>query len=321
MQLLLTYFNQKTGPLVLESINAGPTQRQREVLEKLLDLSVDEEGFFEHANQMGEYFSSANYIFQINSEWARGNAETLMLTLITDEGQEPSIFKENLADCANSFKNMPRIYKGLYLRSKKNEAVKKQHDKIMKLLQTCHKQCKKNPQAQKPGKLLILGLKAVGKTSIIYRVTKNSFNPNVKPTLGMQIIKSAIDNFQFRIFDVGGQKRLRKHWFKPPPPDALIYVLDCTADSSQQEEAKKEFERVYIHYFEEKKHKLDKDTPVLILINKIDLCDKKFKKSHAEKLLKLKKKRINYKIGRVSALKNTGLEENFKWLVRKFLFE
>jgi predicted GTPase len=66
--------------------------------------------------------------------------------------------------------------------------------------------------------------------------------------------------------------------------------------------------------------KVPKDTPVLILANKIDLCPKAPTEKQIEKILKPKSFDINYKIGLVSALKNEGIEDNFKWLVKAFLF-
>ena len=73
------------------------------------------------------------------------------------------------------------------------------------------------------------------------------------------------------------------------------------------------------HYFGENAiEKLDGNIPVLILGNKVDLV-KSFTEKNIEKLLHPTDYSIKFKIGCVSALKNMGLEDNFKWLVKELL--
>jgi len=291
------------------------------VLEKLLDFSTDQDGFFQHANVQNEKFVCANYAFKIKSDWARGSIELLMLSLIPDDDVKPEVYHENLKEFALAVKKESKIFKAFYDPKVKNDAdIPRCAKKVKDLLTSCYEQCMRNPEAQKPGNISILGIESVGKTSIINRINGNGIT-NIKPTLGMQIIKSVIDNFSFRVFDVGGQERIRKEWFNSPIPDAIIFVMDSSASVEQSQEAQGEFARVMDHYFG--KHaitELDKDTPVLILANKIDL-NQKIKEKDIEKILSPKKYGINYRIGCISALKNIGLEENFKWLVHSFLFK
>ena len=274
------------------------------------------EGFFEHIDKK---MFIANYAFEINSKWARGGVEMIMVSFFSSESQNLSVFKESLQKYSEKIKTTPRIYKGFYINKEKADSeTPKLKKKIEKICIECYEECRRTAADQKPGKMLVLGLQSTGKTSIIKRITSNIYDSKIKPTLGNQIIKSAVEKFQFRIFDVSGQKNLRKNWFRGPMPDAIVFVLDLTASPNQHKEAKKEFETMIYHYFGTKsKQKLPKNTPILILGNKMDL-----KHKLNEKLINklLKPKNINFKIGIVSALTNEGIEENFKWLIRSLLF-
>ncbi|HME55349.1 MAG TPA: PQQ-binding-like beta-propeller repeat protein [Candidatus Lokiarchaeia archaeon] len=221
-----------------------------------------------------------------------------------------------------SLKKMrPGLYKGFHKdASNDDKDSAKAFQKIQKLVDDCYEECRRLPDAQKPGKMIILGLQAVGKTSIINQLTMEKFDPKIKPTLGMQIIKSVIDNFKFQIYDLGGQEKIRKTWYdKTINPDAVIFVLDVSAGKDQQDLAKEEFNRMCDNFFsKDSGKKLADGTPLLILGNKCDL-NESFTVKKVEALLK-PSKNLNYKIGLYSALKNEGLEENFKWLVKSFLF-
>lgn len=323
MYLVLSYFNAITGPMVMFSVPKPISKRQTEVIEKLMDLSMGENDFFKHTSEGNESkFSIGNLLFSIKSKWARGEVETIMISVVVDDDLDLGIFNPVLKKYQEILKKDPKMYKALYFESNKapqDTEIAKYEAKLRIMMNECFEECRRITATQKPGKLLILGLQSVGKTSILNVVLNNEYNPNIKPTLGMQIIKGAIDKFDFRIYDVGGQERLRKEWFSAPPPDAIIFVIDATQED--QKEAESEFRRMAENYFvKNAPQKISKDTPVLILANKIDLCQKKPSEKVIEKILKPKNYDMNYKIGLVSALKNQGIEENFKWLVKAFLF-
>lgn len=323
MHLVFSYFNAITGPMVMFSVPKPIPKRQTEVIEKLMDLSMGENDFFKHTSEGNESkFSIGNILFSIKSKWARGDAETIMISIVVEDDLDLGIFSPILKKYQELLKKDPKMYKSLYIESNKapqDLEIAKYNTKLRMLMNECFEECRRVPEAQKPGKLLILGLQSVGKTSILNIVLNNEYNPNIKPTLGMQIIKGAIDKFDFRIYDVGGQERLRKDWFAAPPPDAIIFVVDATHED--QKEAEFEFRRMAENYFvKNAPQKIPKDTPVLILANKIDLCQKMPSEKQIEKILKPKSYDMNYKIGLVSALRNEGIEENFKWLVKAFLF-
>jgi len=321
IRLALTFFDMKNGPQIIATIPKPIEKDKEDLIEKLMDLSMHENAFFEHIYQEENFFGCANTSFSVPSRIARGGQDLLMLSFISEEELDLSVFKPVLQKYVKKIVKIKDIYKGLYKGTDfEVEESEKYRKKLIKILKDCFEEGRKIPEIQKPGKMLILGITKVGKTSIIKRITEKKFDPNIKPTLGMQIIKSVIDNFQFRIYDVGGQKRMRDKWFESPKPDAIIYVFDCTAED--QTEAIKEFNKVYSYYFKNanNENKLPQDTPILILINKIDICNNKLTDKKLLKMLKIKNKHLNYKIGCVSAKTGENLEKYFKWLVKAFLF-
>ncbi len=319
MKLVLMYFDKQKGPIAFDVIPKEISKEKESVLGRLFDVS-ENEGFFEHQTKIDKQpLSCANYLFYIDSPWARGQKEMAMMSLI-DIDAKPSIFEPVLQKFATAIKSIKESYKAFYAGSGKDEKGSEKALKLIKLLITdCYEACRRKPEAQKPGTLLILGLKSVGKSSIINQVTMQKFNPNILPTLGKQLIKSAIDNFKFNIYDLGGQDKIRKDWYNQGiKPDAIIFVVDASATKADNEEAKREFDRLVEHYFGTEK-KIASDTPVLILGNKIDL-NPSFTEKSLETLLRPAKTGINYRLGVCSALNNEGLEDAFKWLVKAFLF-
>ncbi len=322
MNLILMHFDGQKGPIAFDAIPKAVSKDIEAVLIRLFDVS-EGEGFFEHNSKVsGEPFSCANYLFFMESQWARGNKEMAMLSLTVDDNIKPKIFESTLDKFATALKNIKDGYKGFYGDSnKKDPGIEKAHKLIKLLITDCYEACRRKPEAQKPGKMLILGLQAVGKSSIINQVTTQKFSPNIKPTLGMQIIKSAVDNFKFNIYDLGGQEKIRKGWYdKSVNPNAVIFVIDATASKEQLEESRVEFDRMVNEFFrKDSPNKIAENTPVLILGNKIDL-NPSFTEKAIETLLKPGKAGINYRIGLCSAVNSDGIEENFKWLVKSFLF-
>jgi len=321
LELVLIYFHRQQGPIAFHAVPKEVDDQTANVLGKLLDIS-EGEGFFEHDTKVGkEHLSCANYSFEIDSPWARGNKDAAMFSLIVDADQKPEIFEATLEKFATEFKNAEDIYKGFYTRTDKTDKdIPQQNQKIQDLVNDCYEECRRLPEAQKPGKIMILGLQAVGKTSIINQLTANKFDPKIKPTLGMQIIKSVIDNFKFNVYDLGGQEKIRKDWYnKNIIPDAIIFVIDVSAGEKLQDEAKEEFNRMISNFFTKgSEQELPEDTPILILGNKKDLKENISTKK-IEEFLK-PSENLNYRVGVCSALKNEGLEEAFKWLVKSFLF-
>jgi GTPase SAR1 family protein len=166
------------------------------------------------------------------------------------------------------------------------------------------------------GRILVLGLQAVGKTSLLLRIQNLSFSNNIKPTLGMQVYKIAIENTNFIVYDLGGQKKLRDAWFNLAlNPDGIIYCVDCNAPPEQFLEDHHELNRVINFFFKDKEPR--NFPPVLILGNKIDKMTE-YKYILPNVFYDIKKI-IDFHFGYCSALKNEGILENLKWLIGEII--
>ncbi|XP_029450322.1 ADP-ribosylation factor-like [Rhinatrema bivittatum] len=113
-------------------------------------------------------------------------------------------------------------------------------------------------------RILLLGLDAAGKTTIIYKLKLNETVTTI-PTIGFNVeTVEPIKNVTFTVWDVGGQQKIRilwKHYFTNT--DGLVFVVD-SADSERFIEAKSELKAI-----------LDNDemkgVPYVVLANKQDL--------------------------------------------------
>ncbi|MFX1429443.1 MAG: hypothetical protein ACFFCY_04680 [Promethearchaeota archaeon] len=78
----LSYFHRKIGPLVFYSYPKDMLERDLALkIANIMDQQFSE-GFFTHSF---ENLKSLNYYFEIHSDWARGNKEMLMVSIILDQ--------------------------------------------------------------------------------------------------------------------------------------------------------------------------------------------------------------------------------------------
>ena len=62
-----------------------------------------------------------------------------------------------------------------------------------------------------PVGILMLGLDAAGKTTILYKMKYNE-NVNTIPTIGFNVETLNFKHVEFKCWDIGGQDKLRKLW-------------------------------------------------------------------------------------------------------------
>jgi small GTP-binding protein len=161
---------------------------------------------------------------------------------------------------------------------------------------------------KKDKRILMLGLDAAGKTTLLYQF-KIGEVINTVPTIGFNVEEVEYKNIRFTVFDVGGQERLRplwKHYYNGS--DALIYIID-SSDIERYEEACDELHGIIG----------DPDfvstAPVLIFANKQDLPNAMNVNKIAEilQLNKLSNRRPWY-IQSCIATNGSGLIEGMEWL-------
>ena len=117
--------------------------------------------------------------------------------------------------------------------------------------------------SKKEAKVLMLGLDAAGKTTILYQL-KLGLTVETIPTMGFVYETIQHKNFKLSVWDVAGQDSLRpiwKHYYQNAK--AVIFVVD-SSDKNRMDLAKNELHKVIGD--EELK-----DACLLLLANKIDL--------------------------------------------------
>eukprot|EP00752_Nemacystus_decipiens_P009788 g8739.t1 len=116
----------------------------------------------------------------------------------------------------------------------------------------------------KEKRLLLLGLDAAGKTSLLYKLHLDEVVHTI-PTVGFNVERVEYNRMMMTIWDIGGQTKLRPLWrHYYINTDALIFVVD-SSDLERIEEARDEMFHVL------RDPNMDGCQTVLILLNKQDL--------------------------------------------------
>ncbi|XP_048758892.1 uncharacterized protein LOC125668621 [Ostrea edulis] len=118
--------------------------------------------------------------------------------------------------------------------------------------------------ADDPARILMLGLDASGKTTILYKIKLNE-NVHTIPTIGFNVeTVEPVKGISFTVWDIGGQDKIRPLWrYYFQNTEGLIYVVD-TNDRERIAESREELFAI-----------LDNDemrrVPVVVIANKQDL--------------------------------------------------
>ncbi|KAK4469792.1 hypothetical protein MN116_007308 [Schistosoma mekongi] len=158
---------------------------------------------------------------------------------------------------------------------------------------------------KKPMRILMIGLDAAGKTTILYKLKLGEVVTTI-PTIGFNVETVEYKNISFTVWDVGGQDKIRrlwKHYFQNT--QGLIFVVDSN-DRDRIGESADELKKV-----------LSEDelqnVAILVFANKQDLPNAMSTAEIAEKL-RLREIRNNYYIQCACATQGEGLFEGLEWL-------
>ncbi|KAI8781393.1 transcriptional activator protein Pur-beta isoform X6 [Biomphalaria glabrata] len=114
-------------------------------------------------------------------------------------------------------------------------------------------------------RILMLGLDAAGKTTLLYKM-KLGQSVTTIPTVGFNVETVTYKSVKFNVWDVGGQDKIRplwRHYFTGT--QGLIFVVDC-ADRDRIDEARQELHRII-------NDREMRDAIILVFANKQDLPD------------------------------------------------
>ena len=155
-------------------------------------------------------------------------------------------------------------------------------------------------------RVVMLGLDAAGKTTILYKLHIGEVLSTV-PTLGFNVEKVQYKNVMFTVWDVGGQEKLRplwRHYFNNT--DGLIFVVD-SLDRERINRAREEFNSIINDPFM-------RNSAILVFANKQDMrnCMTTAEVCDALGLVELKGRR--WHVQGAVATKGLGLYEGLDWL-------
>jgi len=158
-------------------------------------------------------------------------------------------------------------------------------------------------------RILMVGLDAAGKTTILYKLKLGEIVTTI-PTIGFNVETVDYNNTKFTVWDVGGQDKIRplwRHYFQNT--QGLIFVVDSN-DSDRINEAREELMRMLAE---------DdlRDAVLLVFANKQDLPNAMRAAEITDKLgLHTLRSRTWY-IQATCATSGDGLYEGLDWLANK----
>ena len=217
----LSYFHRKIGPLVFYSFPEKVLDGQLSVrIANIMDQAF-EEGFFTHSF---ENFNSMNYYFEIFSEWARGNKEMLMLSVLFDQVTDSDIEQNVLNWCiefAEKLQSNEEIYKAFYINEKNSFELDEQNkiesneDLIRIWLRELYwaslEEIREKTEEERIASLLrdqeiFYTLEKLSNGPITYEDLQRWFAEKFKLSLFEQIIKTLLDEQFIFINEIGHER-------------------------------------------------------------------------------------------------------------------
>ncbi|KAJ4884307.1 ADP-ribosylation factor 2-B [Raphanus sativus] len=160
--------------------------------------------------------------------------------------------------------------------------------------------------AKKEMRLLMLGLDAAGKTTILYKLKLGEIVTTI-PTIGFNVETVEYRNISFTVWDVGGQDKLRPLWkYYFQNTQGLIFVVDSN-DRDRVVEARDELHRML------NEDEL-RDAVLLVFANKQDLPNAMNAAEITDKLGLHSLRQRRWYIQSTCATSGEGLYEGLEWL-------
>ena len=163
-----------------------------------------------------------------------------------------------------------------------------------------------NLLSKKEIRILMVGLDAAGKTTILHQLGKKG-EVKTLPTIGFNVESLDYKNLNFIVFDVGGADKMRllfRHYYQNTK--GLIFVVD-SHDRDRIEEAAEELKKMLAE--EELK-----DCCVLFMANKQDLNDALSTDEVTKALGMESLKERTWFVQGTSGITGQGLEEGLNWM-------
>lgn len=165
--------------------------------------------------------------------------------------------------------------------------------------------------AKKNVRVLMVGLDAAGKTSLLYQLKMGELVKTI-PTIGFNVESVDYKGLKITIWDIGGQDKLRvlwKHYYEGS--DAIIFVVD-SADTERISLAQETMQKV------SSSEELQ-NAAILIMANKQDINGAVSATEIADKFCLSKMKNRKWRVQGTSATTGIGIKEGMDWLANVLL--
>lgn len=170
--------------------------------------------------------------------------------------------------------------------------------------------------SKKEMRILMVGLDAAGKTTILYKLKLGEVVTTI-PTIGFNVETVEYKNISFTVWDVGGQDKIRplwRHYYQNT--QGIIFVVDSNDqdrldnDNNSETSAKEELHRMLAE------DEL-RDAVLLVFANKQDLPNALSVQKITEKLNLNNVKNRAWYIQATCATTGDGIYEGLDWLSNK----
>eukprot|EP00484_Ammonia_sp_Unknown_P024574 CAMPEP_0197027538 /NCGR_PEP_ID=MMETSP1384-20130603/7436_1 /TAXON_ID=29189 /ORGANISM="Ammonia sp." /LENGTH=190 /DNA_ID=CAMNT_0042456399 /DNA_START=53 /DNA_END=625 /DNA_ORIENTATION=- len=168
-------------------------------------------------------------------------------------------------------------------------------------------------KGKKEMRILMLGLDAAGKTTILYKLKLGDVVHTI-PTIGFNVETVEYKNIKFTVWDVGGQERIRplwRHYYHNA--DGIIFVVDSNdperIDGTRGCEANAKYELHSLLAEDELR-----DAALLVLGNKQDMPNVFNAKQLTDKLGLAQLRNRQWYVQPTCGITGDGLYEGLDWL-------
>ncbi|KNH05164.1 ADP-ribosylation factor 1 [Perkinsela sp. CCAP 1560/4] len=164
----------------------------------------------------------------------------------------------------------------------------------------------KNLFGKTEARILMVGLDAAGKTTILYKLKLGEIVTTI-PTIGFNVETVEYKNLKFTVWDVGGQDKLRplwRHYFQNT--NGVIFVVDSN-DKERVTQARNELTKMLLE------DEL-RDAVLLVFANKQDLPNAMTTAELTDKIGLHSLRQRSWYIQGCCATSGEGLYEGLDWL-------
>jgi len=211
---------------------------------------------------------SAASSYYVNLEWENAlDQRKIIVPCVTDDTKRPAILRGLLyIDFRDFKKGLSELFKAFDLNLLEKRHPEEIADQGMPaVLEYSKVKAKGIKQVLNEAKILFVGQGAVGKTSLVNRLLDNTFNPNETKTEGIDIRSIPIQiqgrEIRVNIWDFGGQEIMHAtHQFFLTKRSLYVLVWDGRKEESSD----------LIAYWLKLIQSFGSDSPIIIVLNKID---------------------------------------------------